>query len=366
MHHSPKWFRGKSFLCNEIIKSYLSIGSQIWVIDVGRSYKKLCDAFEGSFIEFGEDSNVCLNPFTIVKNFDDELEILTSLLTAMAAPTESLTDLQTSKMGQHLRNVWKKHLHETTIDLLSEDLLTSDDERVEDIGHQLKPYTLQGEYGKYFHGRNNVKFTSQFNVLELEELKSKKRLQSVVLLQLVYQIQQEMYLGDKSVRKLAIIDEAWDLLGKSKTVADFLETGFRRFRKYNGAGVVITQSVLDLYNSPTGVAIAENSANMLLLGQKSQSIEEVRKEKKLPLDCDAAYDLLKTVRTETGHFSEIFAITDRGAGIGRLIVDPFRVLLYSTNPNDVHAIQEKQKEGLTTEEAIIAVLRDRGQLQEAS
>ena len=353
---------GKSFLTNEIIKSYLSIGSQIWVIDVGRSYLKLCEAFEGEFIEFGDESNVCLNPFSIVKNFDDELEMLVSLLSAMAAPTETLTDLQSSKLGMILRRVWNKNHHETTIDMLVDELKNDGDSRMEDIGFQLLPFTSQGEYGKYFNGENNVKFRSQFNVLELEELKSKKRLQSVVLLQLVYQIQQEMYLGDKSVRKLAIIDEAWDLLGKSQTVADFLETGFRRFRKYNGAGIVITQSVLDLYGTPTGVAIAENSPNMLLLGQKASSIEEVKKDKRLPLENDGAYNLLKTVRTESGHYSEIFVLSDRGAGIGRLIVDPFRVLLYSTNPKDVYEIDEKKKLGMPVEDAIMAVLKDRGQL----
>ncbi|EJS83245.1 sex pilus assembly protein, partial [Pasteurella multocida subsp. multocida str. Anand1_buffalo] len=44
---------GKSFLVNEIISSYLSEGGQCWVIDVGRSYEKLCEVYDGEFLQFG-------------------------------------------------------------------------------------------------------------------------------------------------------------------------------------------------------------------------------------------------------------------------------------------------------------------------
>src|SRR5699024_8984487 len=33
---------GKSFLLNDLILSYLSEGAQVWVVDVGKSYQKLC------------------------------------------------------------------------------------------------------------------------------------------------------------------------------------------------------------------------------------------------------------------------------------------------------------------------------------
>ena len=78
----------------------------------------------------------------------------------------------------------------------------------------------------------------------------------MVLLQLIYQIQQEMYLGERDRRKIVFIDEAWDLLTQGD-VGKFIETGYRRFR-YGGSAVTVTQSVNDLYDSPTGKAIAEN------------------------------------------------------------------------------------------------------------
>jgi conjugal transfer ATP-binding protein TraC len=44
------------------------------------------------------------------------------------------------------------------------------------------------------------------------------------------------------------------------------------------------------------------------------------------------------VHTLPGAYSEIMVLTDRGGGIGRLVVDPFRRLLYSTDPKDVAAL----------------------------
>jgi conjugal transfer ATP-binding protein TraC len=69
--------------------------------------------------------------------------------------------------------------------------------------------------------------------LELQELKAKKDLQRIVLLSLMYQISETMYLGDRSQQKTCLIDEAWDLLGSDNaTTGKFIETGFRTARKH--------------------------------------------------------------------------------------------------------------------------------------
>lgn len=349
---------GKSFLANEMIGSYLGMGGKVWVIDVGRSYKDLCENEGGDFIEFNKESQICLNPFPLIKDFSDEEDMIIGLVTAMAAPTESLSDLQTSALKRIFKRIWDEKGQSMTIDDLSDELILSDDTRIRDIGVQLYPFTKHGEYGKYFHGENNVSFQRDFSVLELEELKGRQHLQQVVLLQLIYQIQQDMYLGDRDRPKIVIIDEAWSLLTEGD-VGKFIEHGYRRFRKYGGSAVVITQSVTDLYDTPTGRAIAENSANMYLLGQKKEAISALEKEERLPIG-PGGYSLLKTVHTEVGVYSEIFFLTGYGGGVGRLIVDKYHQLLYSTHPNDVQAIQDLRRQGMNAAEAIETLLRQRG------
>lgn len=351
---------GKSFLTNEIISAYLSAGGRVWVIDVGRSYEKLCRMYNGDFIHFGDGSDISLNPFPLIREYDGEEgeeDMIVGLLQAMAAPTQPLTDFQTSALKSLTRAVWGQKGREMIVDDVADACSKHSDRRVQDIGAQLYAFTRKGGYGRYVSGRNNITFRKDFTVLELEELKGRKHLQQVVLLQLIYQIQQEMYLGERSRPKIVIIDEAWDLLTQGD-VAKFIEHGYRRFRKYFGSAITITQSVRDLYDTPTGKAIVENSAFMLLLGQKAETVNGLKKDGRLPLS-DSEYELLKTVRTEPGVFSEIFFVTPTGRSIGRLIVEPFRRLLYSTKADEVQAIETRRRQGKTVVEAIDSILRER-------
>jgi len=99
--------------------------------------------------------------------------------------------------------------------------LKFDDRRLKDIGTQLYPFTSEGGYGRYFKKGNNVSFKNKFTVLELDELQGKKHLRQVILLQLILQIQHDVYLGDRSRKKIVVVDEAWDLL-KEGEVASFI------------------------------------------------------------------------------------------------------------------------------------------------
>ncbi len=349
--------KGKSFLTNEIIVSYLTEGAQIWAIDVGRSYENLCEVLEGDFVKFTNSSGICMNPFEIVQHFEEEADMLAGLVSQMAAPTEKLTDFQTAGLKRILKNLWTAKAQSMSVDDIATTLCSEEDQRLKDVGEQLFPFTTKGEYGRYFNGKNNAKFASDFTVLELEELKGRKHLQQVVLLQLIYQIQQEMYLGERNRPKIVIIDEAWDLLTEGD-VAKFMEHGYRRFRKYGGAAVTITQSVNDLYRNAAGRAIVENSANMYLLGQKAEVIEGMKQDRRLPLS-DGGYELLKTVHTLPGAYSEIFFITEMGSGIGRLIVDPFKRVLFSTKPEDVQALKQLRRQGLSLGEAVQQLIESR-------
>ncbi|MBJ2181682.1 type IV secretion system protein TraC [Pseudomonas veronii] len=349
---------GKSFLTNYLITAYRSAGAQVWVIDVGRSYEKLAKAFNGDFLEFKPDVTICLNPFELVQQYSEEEDVLIGLLCAMAAPTKALEDLQVAGLRKHTHDVWEVKGRDMSVDDVEQSLLGDEDSRIQDVGKQLYPFTSKGMYGKYFNGKNNVDFKNPFTVLELEELKGRKHLQQVVLLQLIYQIQQAMFLGDRDRQKIVVIDEAWSLLTEGD-VAKFIEHGYRRFRKYNGAAITITQSVNDLYASPTGRAIAENSANTFLLGQKDDAINIIKKEGRLALS-DGGFSILKSVHTIRGQYSEIFFMTESGSGVGRLTVDNFSKLLYSTTPKDVHDINVYVNKGMNTAEGINAVLRDRG------
>lgn len=342
---------GKSFLTNEFITQYLSTGGRVWVLDIGRSYEKLADLLGGTFMVFDAESQICLNPFPLVVDISQEADMLAELLAAMAAPTVPLDDFQNAGLRRVLNHMWQQHGSNLTIDLMAEAFKEEDDPRLKDLGEQLYPFTSPGEYGRFFNGPNTVDFEGTFIVLELEELRGRKHLQQVVLLQLIYQIQQSMFLGERDRKKLVIVDEGWDLLTQGNT-AKFIETGFRRFRKYNGAAIVVTQSINDLYASAGGEAIAENSATKILMGQTAEAIARLEETKRLEIG-EFGYALLKTLHTIPGRYSEICINTESGMGVGRLYVEPYKKWLYSTRASDIQAIKNlQQSQGLSLMEAI--------------
>jgi conjugal transfer ATP-binding protein TraC len=345
---------GKSFLANEILSTSLSVGGRCWVIDVGRSYANLCEALGGQFVSFTTDSKIVLNPFELIQSWEEEADVIAALVTAMAAPTEPLGDYRTAGLKRVLRELWDTHGTAMNVGLIAQAMLACEDERLQDVGVQLYPFTPQGEYGRWFYGPNTMDFGAELVVLELEELKGRKHLQQVILLQLIFQIQQAMYLGERSRQKIVLIDEAWDLLTQGD-VAKFIEHGYRRFRKYNGAAITVTQSLADLYTNSTGQAIAGNSAHTLLLAKPGHAIDQLKSDHRLPMS-DAGAEMLKTVHTVPGAYSEVMTLCDSGAGIGRLLVDPFRRLLYSTRPSDVAAIRHLREKGFSVEQAINELL----------
>lgn len=358
---------GKSFLTNYIITAYRSLGAKIWCIDVGDSYKNICETYGGDYLDFHPDKKPCLNFFELIEDYfgedpsnedgNGEEDLIIGLLTVMAAPQEGLTDFQTARLKNHVAVLIRAHGKATTVDMVAKSCLEDEDSRIKDIGHQLYPFTSSGQYGRYFVGKNNIDFKNPFTVLELSRLESSEHLKQVVLLQLIYQIQQDMFLGDRSQMKIVVIDEAWALL--KGNIGEFIEKGYRRFRKYKGAAITITQSINDIYKDGVGKAIADNSAFMLLLGQGESAINEAQANQRLALD-DAGYRFLKTVRSSSGVYSEVFVISKAGQGISRLIVDPFSMLLYSTHPDDVSEIRRKKEMGMSTEQAIYDIMSDRG------
>jgi len=166
-----------------------------------------------------------------------------------------------------------------------------------------------------------------------------RELQEVILLLVIYFINHEMYLGGKDVLKIVTIDEAWDLF-TGKNTALFIESGYRRFRKYKGAAITITQSIEDFYKNDVTRAIARNSNFWLLLAQTPEAIEASVKHGFISLD-DYQKEVLKSLHTLKGLYSEIFfRVIDTGEfGIGRLFPDPFSYYTFTTEPDDLMLLE---------------------------
>lgn len=379
-------------------KHSVDANGRVWVIDIGRSYEKLCHCVNGQWIELSDtprpDGKIdCLNPLSVTKNIEADMDLVLPLIAQMASSNEQLDDLMLSHLQIHIRHIWyeakalnkvptitdltRSLLHNGRLggahprlndpeweayyaSLTTEEQKTLDDPRLVDLGVKLMPYAQGGAYASFFDGEANIDFDNHFIVLELEQLNTKKSLQAVVLMLLMYLIDVEMRRGERSQPKLVIIDEAWDLMVRGHS-SKFIEAGYRRARKLNGAFFTGTQGPGDYWKSSAAKAALDNADCKFIMKLKESVLSECEKESQLGLD-DYELQQLRSLKGLRDVYSEVLVkIGDAPTSVNRLILDPFSLLVMSTHPKDISDINRFRKEGLSMRKAIEAVLLERGQ-----
>ena len=373
---------GKSVLLNEMAWSYLSIGARVWMLDLGRSFEKLCKKAGGTYIEFKPDSRINLNPFSVVSDerlsadggreggISEDIDMLKPALAKMCSMAHPLEEVQLKALGATALRLYRQYGRDLTITGLRDALITGtildlglkDDQRIKDLAVMLNPYTKDGEYARFFEGRNNIDFSNDFMVIENEELKRKPELHAVVNILLMYQITGQMYLT-RDRKKVLIIDELKQQLGDigsdDPVKAAVVEEAARRSRKYGGALVTATQSADDFYGSAQMEAALNCSDWTFLLRQKAESIELLGRNGRISMD-ESKKRLLQSIRMEDGVFSECYVSSPVGEGVARVILDPFSHLLFSNKLDDNAPLDELRRAGASIDDAITELLRRRG------
>ncbi|MBL8675855.1 MAG: type IV secretion system protein TraC [Alphaproteobacteria bacterium] len=349
---------GKSVFMQELMTSMLGMGGRVFVLDVGRSFEKTVKLLKGTFVEFSTHSPICINPFSSIPSNDSEaasdgLAMLKPILSLMAAPKQGTTDLEDTYLEQALQDAWDKKQNAATIADVESFLLKQPDSVAITLGKRLYPYTEPRSYGRFFNGKANIDLSDNLVVVEMEELKERKDLQSVIVQMVILQITNSIYMGDRKTPSCLILDEAWDMLRGTQSDV-FIETAARRLRKYFGGLIVGTQSINDFYATPGAQAAFDNSDWMCLLSQKDESIEMLKSSKRLSMD-PAMERTLRSLHTEQGKFAEIMIKGPTSFAVGRLFLDGFSKVLYSTKADEFTAVQSLVNQGHSLKEAIRSV-----------
>ena len=346
---------GKSVFMQELMTSMLGMGARVFVLDVGRSFEKTVKLLGGTYLEFSTHSPICINPFSAIPAHDieeasDALAMLKPILSLMAAPKEGTTDLEDTYLEQAIQDAWNTKGNHATITDVAKSLLNHHDSVAKTLGERLYPYTGRGTYGRFFNSPANIDLSDNLVVVELEELKERKDLQSVIVQMVILQITNSVYMGDRKTPSCLILDEAWDML-RGRQSGVFIETAARRLRKYFGGLVVGTQSVNDFYSTPGAQAAFDNADWMCLLSQKDESIKLLKNSDRLAMD-PAMERTLRSLRTEQGKYAEIMIKGPKGFAVGRLLLDSFSKILYSTKADEFAAVQSLLHQGWSLREAI--------------
>ena len=225
--------------------------------------------------------------------------------------------------------------------------------RGRDLALSLTAFTSEGTYGRFFNGAATLEITNPYTVFEMSDLETKKDLRAVIVLAVMFLVRQRMKKGGRELRKALIIDEAWALLGDGST-GEFIEGFARRCRKEGGSIITGTQSINDYYKTSGARACLENSDWQVILRLKPEALEQLRKETRLSID-EAGMQLLKSLKTSEGEFSELMIQGPSGRFVGRLVLDRYSVTLYSTKPQVYAAVQNLRSRGVPLHEAVRAV-----------
>ncbi|MBE7174254.1 MAG: TraG family conjugative transposon ATPase, partial [Williamsia sp.] len=358
---------GKSFFTNHMVRSYYEQGTHIVLVDVGHSYKGLCDLVKGYYFTYSEQSPIRFNPFFLgqgeVLDTEKKESIKTLLLALWKKDNEVFNRSEYVALSNALQlyydelkkqpslfpcfNSFYDFLRDTFTEVIRQDGVKEKDFDISNFLYVLRPYYTGGEFDYLLNATENLDLLQQrFIVFELDNIKDHPILFPVVTI-----IIMEVFICKmrklKGVRKMILIEEAWKAIAK-EGMAEYIKYLFKTVRKFYGEAIVVTQEVEDIISSPVvKQAIINNSDCKILLDQskyqnKFEAIQELLgltdKEKALVLSVNKA--------NEPGRkYKEVFiSLGGVLSKVYRTEVSPEEYLAYTTEETEkirVHQYAER-------------------------
>ena len=348
---------GKSFFTNHMVRSYYEQGTHVVLVDVGHSYKGLCELVEGYYFTYDEKHPIEFNPFFIsegdVLDTEKKESIKTLLLALWKKDTEHFNRSEYVALSNALQlyyeqlegdgkifpcfNSFYEFLQTEFVEVLKKDKVKEKDFDVSNFLYVLRPYYRGGEFDYLLNATSNLDLLGRrFIVFELDNIKDHPILFPVVTI-----IIMEVFISKMrklhGIRKMILIEEAWKAIAK-EGMAEYIKYLFKTVRKFFGEAIVVTQEVEDIISSPVvKQAIINNSDCKILLDQskyqnKFDQIQELLgltdKEKAMVLSINKAND-------PTKQYKEVFiSLGGVLSKVYRTEVSPEEYLAYTTEETE--------------------------------
>ena len=360
-----------------MVRSYYESGAHIVLVDVGHSYKGLCDLVNGYYFTYSEQDPIRFNPFYIGEGDSLDIEkkesIKTLLLALWKKDDESFTRSEYVALSNALQGYFDKLEKDKSIfpcfnsfyeyvqtDFLEALKRENVREKYFDIDNflfVLRPFYRNGEFDYLLNATKNLDLLQQrFIVFELDNIKDHAIFPVVTLIIMEVFISKMRKL--KGIRKMILIEEAWKALMREGFAA-YIKYLFKTVRKHFGEAIVVTQEIEDIISSPVvKQAIINNSDCKILLDQskyqnKFDDIQALlgltEKEKALVLSVNKAND-------PTKKYKEVFiSLGGTLSKVYRTEVSPEEYLAYTTEEREKVKVQQYAAEYGSIEKGIEAL-----------
>ena len=343
---------GKSALNNLIAVQAMTQKPITFVIDIGHSYKKLCEFLNGQYIEIGPakegEDRRAINPFQLpngeIEPSSQKVKFLVTLCESMFTDTEyqKLPRLSRSLLEEAVIETYKRAKGSMpTFSDLRKVLEASPETELRNFAKMLYPWTGARAYGQLLDRQNELDLNSDFVVFDLTGLSSYPDLLAVMILIITdfivgkIESTSPLYYGRK---KRIFMDECWSLL--QGPAASAMEYWVRTLRKSSGGVTFITQALDEIIAHPIGPAILGNTATKLILMQRG-NLEPVRTVLKLN---EQEMALISSLRQQKGLFSEAFMIANEDRSVIRVYPTPLEYWLVTSDRDDNAALEECRRQ----------------------
>lgn len=340
---------GKSFLNNLILLQYMTQKPKVFVIDIGGSYRKLCEFLGGQYVEICPPSDgstvTAINPMLLPEGektpSPQKLKFLLAMLENILAESDGgkLSKLERSLLEEALIRVYEETPRVPTLSDVAKVLAESEQTELNSFAKILFSWTGVRPYGRLLDQANGLSLQSDFIVFDLKGLSAYPDLQSVMLL-----IITDFILGNvenslaRGSRKQILMDECWELL-KSPASSSFMEYCVRTLRK-SGSGITfITQGLDEIVASPIGSAIIANCATKFVLLQRGD-LEPIRRILKLN---EQEMALVGSLRQQKGSYSEAFMIFNEERTVVRAIPSAIEYWLATSDSSDNAVLADERR-----------------------
>ena len=285
---------GKSFFMNHLVRQYWEQNTHIILIDIGNSYKGLCDLIhqrtngeDGIYYTYSEKHPIAFNPFfTEDKVFDLEKKesIKTLIMSLWKRDTEVITRAEEVALSMAVNLFLEKIKEDNELvpsfntfyefvqgefrGILEEKHYREKDFDLTNFLNVLAPYYRGGEYDYLLNSDEQLDLLNKrFVVFEIDEIKEHK-----ILFPVVTVIIMEAFINKMrrlhGVRKMIVVEEAWKAIAR-EGMADYIKFLYKTVRKYFGEAVVVTQELDDIVSSPIiKDTIINNADCKILLDQR--------------------------------------------------------------------------------------------------
>lgn len=331
---------GKSFMTNILLMQMLKENPKVFIVDIGGSYKKICDNLSGQYIQLGVDTHLSMNPFDLAsgetKPTSQKIKFILSLVEIMTKDSDQiqLGKLEKSEIESAIEQVYESSKCPRLSDL-RQILLNHSEASIQRLGKILTSWCGNSPYGKFVDQKTTLELKRPIVCFDLKGMEAYPDLQSACLFIITDFVWREVQ-ADRSQMKFLILDECWKLM-ENDSASLFIAEVFRTFRKYMASAIAISQNIDDFARSKIANAILPNSSIKWVLKQKGADKERLKEVLSLN---PTEVELISSLQQERGSFSEAFLMAEDARAVVAIESTPLEYWLATTDGRDLGKIEE--------------------------